>query len=84
MEVFRMMGTCAFYSFFTACSCHPLRISLLSFTFFLNSLLLGFMFGRNVLDKDGVSAAVVAAEMRLDLELQGLTFAKKLDQLHNM
>ena len=42
------------------------------------------MFGRNVLDKDGVSAAVVAAEMRLDLELQGLTFAKKLDQLHNM
>lgn len=41
------------------------------------------MFGRNVLDKDGVSAAVVAAEMRMDLELQGLTFTKKLEQLQH-
>ena len=42
------------------------------------------MFGRNVLDKDGVSAAVVAAEMRMDLELHGLTFATKLKQLQHM
>lgn len=45
---------------------------------------IGFMFGRNVLDKDGVSAAVVAAEMRMDLELHGLTFATKLEQLQHI
>ena len=43
----------------------------------------GFMFGRNVVDKDGVSAAVVAAEMRYELEKQGLTFSKKLEELYS-
>ena len=40
------------------------------------------MYGTNVLDKDGVSAAAVAAEMRIELEEQGLSFAKKLEELH--
>jgi phosphoglucomutase/phosphopentomutase len=44
---------------------------------------IGFMFGRNVVDKDGVSAAVVAAEMRYELEKQGLTFSKKLEELYS-
>ena len=42
------------------------------------------MFGTNVLDKDGVSAAVVAAEMRYELQKQGLTFSKKLEELYSL
>ena len=66
---------------------HNAAMNLYSRSLFLVSsisVLQGFMFGRNVLDKDGVSAAVVAAEMRMDLGLHGLTFATKLKQLQRM
>uniref|UniRef100_A0A8C3U073 Phosphoglucomutase 2 like 1 n=1 Tax=Catharus ustulatus TaxID=91951 RepID=A0A8C3U073_CATUS len=39
---------------------------------------IGFMCGTSVLDKDGVSAAVVIAEMATYLQGQGLTLAQKL------
>lgn len=45
------------------------------------SILLGFMFGTNVLDKDGISAAVVMAEMASYLNRHGLTLT---EQLRNM
>ncbi|XP_078355274.1 glucose 1,6-bisphosphate synthase-like [Oculina patagonica] len=47
----------------------------------LSILLLGFMFGTNVLDKDGISAAVVMAEMASYLNRHGLTLT---EQLHNL
>ncbi|XP_078369172.1 phosphopentomutase-like [Oculina patagonica] len=42
---------------------------------------IGFMFGTNVLDKDGISAAVVMAEMASYLNRHGLTLT---EQLHNL
>ena len=45
-------------------------------------LLVGFMYGTNVLDKDGVSAAVVMAEMAAYLQRQGLTLTDKLNKLY--
>ena len=44
--------------------------------------LLGFMFGTNVFDKDGISAAVVMAEMASYLNRQGLTLTEQLHKLY--
>ena len=43
---------------------------------------IGFMYGTHVLDKDGISAAVVVAEMAAYLALQGLTLTDQLLQLY--
>ncbi|NXN19098.1 PGM2L synthase, partial [Indicator maculatus] len=43
---------------------------------------IGFMCGSSVLDKDGVSAAVVVAEMASFLQAQGLSLAQKLTQVY--
>lgn len=40
------------------------------------------MFGTNVLDKDGISAAVVMAEMAAYLSRQGLTLTEQLNNLY--
>jgi len=45
-------------------------------------LFLGFMCGTSVLDKDGVSAAVVIAEMAAYLEGKNLTLAQKLIEIY--
>ncbi|XP_027761970.1 glucose 1,6-bisphosphate synthase [Empidonax traillii] len=45
---------------------------------------IGFMCGTSVLDKDGVSAAVVIAEMATYLESQNLTLAQKLLEIYEM
>ncbi|XP_072780474.1 glucose 1,6-bisphosphate synthase isoform X5 [Taeniopygia guttata] len=45
---------------------------------------IGFMCGTSVLDKDGVSAAVVIAEMATYLQSQGLTLAQKLVDIYEM
>jgi phosphomannomutase len=42
------------------------------------------MCGTQVLDKDGVSAAMVAMEMASYLYHQGTTLKKQLDNLHQM
>ncbi|NXX49868.1 PGM2L synthase, partial [Tricholaema leucomelas] len=44
---------------------------------------IGFMCGTSVLDKDGVSAAVVLAEMASFLHAQGLSLAQKLSQIYD-
>ena len=44
--------------------------------------LLGFMFGTNVLDKDGISAAAVLAEMATYLSSQGVTLTEQLNNLY--
>lgn len=44
--------------------------------------LLGFMFGTNVFDKDGISAAVVMAEMASYLNRQGRTLTEQLHKLY--
>ena len=41
------------------------------------------MFGTMVLDKDGISAAVVMAEMASHLRSRGLTLTQQLDSLYN-
>ena len=41
------------------------------------------MFGTNVLDKDGISAAVVMAEMAAYLSRHGLTLTEQLNNLHD-
>lgn len=41
------------------------------------------MFGTNVLDKDGISAAVVMAEMAAYLSCHGLTLTDQLNNLYN-
>ncbi|XP_031573517.1 glucose 1,6-bisphosphate synthase-like [Actinia tenebrosa] len=43
---------------------------------------IGFMYGTNVLDKDGVSAGVVLAEMATYLNTQGLTLTQQLSKLY--
>ncbi|ELU07916.1 hypothetical protein CAPTEDRAFT_179932 [Capitella teleta] len=43
---------------------------------------IGFMCGTEVLDKDGISAAMVAMEMTSYLYRQGLTLKQQLDKLH--
>lgn len=43
---------------------------------------IGFMCGSNVLDKDGVSAAMVASELATYLYEQGLTLHKQLDNIY--
>ena len=45
-------------------------------------LFTGFMYGTIVLDKDGVTAAVVMAEMAAYLQRQGLTLNDQLNKLH--
>ena len=40
------------------------------------------MFGTNVLDKDGISAAVVMAEMASYLNRHGLTLTEQLNKLY--
>ncbi|KFM00908.1 Glucose 1,6-bisphosphate synthase, partial [Aptenodytes forsteri] len=45
---------------------------------------IGFMCGTSVLDKDGVSAAVVIAEMATYLEGKNLTLAQKLIEIYEM
>ncbi|XP_074996550.1 glucose 1,6-bisphosphate synthase isoform X4 [Calonectris borealis] len=45
---------------------------------------IGFMCGTSVLDKDGVSAAVVIAEMATYLESKNLTLAQKLIEIYEM
>ena len=42
------------------------------------------MCGTEVLDKDGVSAAMVAMEMATYLYRQGITLKQQLDNLHKM
>ena len=42
---------------------------------------IGFMYGTNVFDKDGISAAVVMAEMASYLNRHGCTLT---EQLHNL
>ena len=42
----------------------------------------GFMFGTNVLDKDGISAAVVMAEMAAYLGGHGITLTQQLENLY--
>lgn len=42
----------------------------------------GFMYGTNVLDKDGISAAVVMAEMAAYLSRQGITLTEQLNNLY--
>ncbi|XP_015765502.1 PREDICTED: phosphoglucomutase-2-like [Acropora digitifera] len=44
---------------------------------------IGFMFGTMVLDKDGISAAVVMAEMASHLRSRGLTLTQQLNSLYN-
>lgn len=48
----------------------------------INFFFLGFMCGTSVLDKDGVSAAVVIAEMATYLEGKNLTLAQKLIEIY--
>uniref|UniRef100_A0A4W3J4R7 Phosphoglucomutase 2-like 1 n=1 Tax=Callorhinchus milii TaxID=7868 RepID=A0A4W3J4R7_CALMI len=43
---------------------------------------IGFMCGTTVIDKDGVSAAVIAAEMAVYLESKELTVAKQLQNIY--
>lgn len=43
---------------------------------------IGFMFGTNVLDKDGISAAVVMAEMAAYLGGHGITLTQQLENLY--
>lgn len=43
---------------------------------------IGFMCGSNVLDKDGISAAVCVAEMSAYLETMGLSLIDKLDEIY--
>ncbi|XP_065264022.1 glucose 1,6-bisphosphate synthase [Emys orbicularis] len=45
---------------------------------------IGFMCGTSVLDKDGVSAAVVIAEMASYLETKNLTLAQQLTEIYEM
>nr|XP_054507088.1 glucose 1,6-bisphosphate synthase isoform X2 [Agelaius phoeniceus] len=45
---------------------------------------IGFMCGTSVLDKDGVSAAVVIAEMATYLQSQSLTLAQKLVDIYEL
>ena len=42
----------------------------------------GFMYGTTVFDKDGISAAVVMAEMASYLNRQGLTLTEQLNNLY--
>ena len=44
---------------------------------------IGFMLGQNVLDKDGVSAAAVMAEIINYLDEQNITLAQQLGKLQN-
>ena len=51
---------------------------------FLCVYCVGFMCGTNVLDKDGVSAAVVVAEMATHLAAQGITLKQQLIKIYEM
>lgn len=44
---------------------------------------IGFMCGSTVLDKDGVSAAAVCAEMATTVYNQGMTLKQKLEDIYN-
>lgn len=45
---------------------------------------IGFMCGSTVLDKDGVSAGVCAAELVVYLESKGLTLLDKLNEIYSV
>jgi phosphomannomutase len=45
---------------------------------------IGFMCGTEVLDKDGVSAAIRVAEMAAFLSSRGLSLKEKLNELFSM
>jgi len=47
------------------------------------NLFAGFMCGTSVIDKDGISAAVVTAEMTAYLYSQGTTVLQQLSHLHD-
>ena len=51
------------------------------FSFALSSLL-GFMFGDQVLDKDGISAGVIISEMACYQYHKGSSVTKKLEELY--
>lgn len=42
----------------------------------------GFMCGTSVLDKDGISAAMVVAEMAVHLQEQGISVKQQLDKVY--
>lgn len=44
---------------------------------------IGFMFGRTVLDKDGISAAAIMAEYGVWLYGQGKTFGSQLEEIYS-
>ena len=66
--------------------CMYARQWMYTFVDFLTSLtkirFKGFMYGTNVLDKDGISAAVVMAEMAAYLSRQGITLTEQLNNLY--
>ena len=43
---------------------------------------IGFMFGSNVLDKDGVSAAAVMAEIIVNLDIKKVNLAQQLETIY--
>ena len=51
--------------------------------FHLYCFVSGFMCGTTVLDKDGVSASVVAAEMAIYLNKQGLSIKGQLEKIYD-
>lgn len=63
---------------------HKGRVILLRFIFFWNvSLCTGFMCCTKVLDKDGVSAGSIIAEMAAKLATEDKTLTAKLDELYH-
>ena len=74
------------YTYVRTYVCMYARQWMYTFVDFLTSLtkirFKGFMYGTNVLDKDGISAAVVMAEMAAYLSRQGITLTEQLNNLY--
>ena len=74
------------YTYVRTYVCMHARQWMYTFVDFLTSLtkirFKGFMYGTNVLDKDGISAAVVMAEMAAYLSRQGITLTEQLNNLY--
>jgi hypothetical protein len=51
---------------------------------YINQLFLGFLVGDVNLDKDGVRAAAVFAEMNIQLRKQGLSVVQQLDKIYKL
>ena len=62
------------YLFYESASLQTLHVYIMVST--------GFMCGTTVLDKDGVSAAMVCAEMATYLANQGLTMSQQLEKIY--